>query len=410
MVPPLALPVRDGRRSYDRSVPASSDPGRSRPFGFGAVAGGAIASVVAYRVGLVDGGLVGLQVLVGLVGWWLGSAPPGLAGLRQRGSEAWSRLWVPVLVTVAGAVVWVGITPTMRHDVVLRGEALGLFGVHGNWQQLARGPVEGAPGDLVTPLQHVWFTSVVVQLVLVWAVIAAWSTWGRRGRARPVAAPCAVLALVAVAWTVLALALGAGEQTLVLATPAYGAAFAFGALLGAEDQRTLGRTVREFAARTWSLALGLLVLVALVGRPGSTLAVLLGAVVVPLATTIVLAAAAPQRGPHPPPVIGGRVDLWATLVAVWLLHGPTLALTDPARTGWPTALAVTAGIVLTVLLALAVGVGRQHRSDEPARVELRRVLAPPAAVALLVALGSITGAFHWFSPRPEARSTVEQGR
>jgi hypothetical protein len=33
-------------------------------------------------------------------------------------------------------------------------------------------------------------------------------------------------------------------------------------------------------------------------------------------------------------------------------------------------------------------------------VELRRVVAPPAVVALLVVLWSVTGAFAWAAPQP----------
>ena len=71
------------------------------------------------------------------------------------------------------------------------------------------------------------------------------------------------------------------------------------------------------------------------------------------------------------------------------------------------------GIVLVAVVAVGVAALAGRLDASPAPLERRRVLVPPAFVAVLILLLSATGAFHWEHTRPltpeEIRTRTSQG-
>ncbi len=135
-------------------------PSAGRPF---VLAAGAVASVVAFRVGVLPGGLVGVDVAAALVGWWFASTVVRGAAFGELVGLVWRRTWPALLLAVAMTVVWVLITPSTRLDAVVRGQVLAAFTASGNWHQLAHGPLEVPARPLASPLQHLWALAVLVQ-------------------------------------------------------------------------------------------------------------------------------------------------------------------------------------------------------------------------------------------------------
>ncbi|MBX3286438.1 MAG: hypothetical protein KF703_13915 [Actinobacteria bacterium] len=397
-----------------RRAPGLGDLGGGRLL---ALAAGATLAVVGFRAGVVPGGQVGVDVLLAAAGWWFGSGAVAAGRVGPRWGEALHRAWPGALAALVGALVWVLLTEDTSRDRVVRGAALALLGGYGNWHQLSVGPSELGHAHLQSPLQHLWPWAVAAQGALLFSVLF-WlaSSLGtrRRGRPHPVVVPTIVVSGVLLAWSAAMLAGDASPARLLLDSRVRGVAFLLGAAVGAAGPSPLGRLLRSTAASAGVVALGLLGLLAVAAGPSSSLwhdgAALASPILAALA--VAWAVPAPRRAPAAPDARPG-LDPWAVLVAALLVHGPVLTLASPARTHLPWAGARVVGIVLVAVVAVAVAAlaGRLDRS--PAALERRRVLLPPAFVAVLILLLSATGAFHWEHTRPltpeEIRTRTSQG-
>lgn len=425
-VPTLAAPA-----------PARRGPATGAPLGSGRLlplAAGATLLVIGFRAGAVPGGQVGVDLLLAAAGWWFGSGAVAAGAVGPRWSEALHRVWPGALAALLGATAWVLVTDDTTRDRVVRGAALGLLGGYGNWHQLSVGPSELGRTHLQSPLAHLWPWAVAVQAALAFSVLfwlaRAFGT-RRRGRPHPVVLPTLVLAGALLVWSVVLLVGDASPAHLLLDTRVRGVAFLLGAAVGAAGTSPLGRLLRSAAATAGIVALALLAVLAAGGSPRSTLWQDGGALAAPVlaALAVTLAAPWPARrrstderavdgAVDGDPVAAGRlagsaVDPWNVLVAALLVHGPVLALASPARTHLPWAGARLVGLVLVALASIAVAgaAGRLGRTE--AARERRRVLLPPAFVAVLLLLLSATGAFHWEHTRPltpeEIRTRSSQG-
>ncbi len=374
-----------------------------------ALLGLAVVAVLGFRLGVVPGGQVGVDVLLAAAGaWWAGALdrPGARGGGRGAAAEVVHRVWPAGLAAVTLAVGWVLLASSTAFDVATRGQGLALVGGYGNWHQLAEGPSDAAVPPSATPLQGGWAWAVLVQCALVWAVTrAATRPWAHR---RPdaidpaawVALGLAALGLVATA----ALALtGSDADRLSLGTDVRAAPFLLGAAwtaLGPERRARLGPRV----AALWPSASVVVVVGLVVGGAGSEWVAVGFLAVVGPAAAILLVATDPTVVAEPG---GGRsglaVPAWmpspsALLVAVLAVHPAVFAL---ARLGGlPRAASVVMGLAALVPVALAVAGAADRVPSGGAGAEARRVLVPAAGFLLVVALFIVTGAFHWTGPQP----------
>ena len=369
----------------------------------------AVGALLAFRLGLLAGGLVAVDVVLALLGWWLASAAVAGGSLRSRSTDAWRRAWPPAIGALVLAWAWVLVTDSTRYDTRVRGEALGLVAGSGNWQLLLVGPVERSASRGASVLQPLWLVAVAVQLALVLAL--AW--WATRPRARRhpgtrdplvvVALALAVAALVVVAVQVVA---GAGGQTMLLSTWSRAAAFFLGAALGALRPGPWTSELRAVVLGTRWIAAAVLVVLAVLAAPDSEWWTSGGVLVLPLVAAIVVAAAVPWPPGRRSRAAPSDIDPWLVLVSVWFLHGPAFALARSLVADAPAVAAGVLGLLVLAVATLLVVLVSSRLTWTPEAVERRCVLVPPVAVLLIVLLFSATGAFHWSGPAPRSDVSV----
>jgi peptidoglycan/LPS O-acetylase OafA/YrhL len=392
----------------DPAPPSSDGPRR----GLLPVVGVAVASVVAFRVGLLPGGLVGVWVGLAALGWWCGAVLVASGSARRAFRLGWRRTWPPALVAVLVSLVWVLVTSSTARDRQLRGEVLGLVGGYSNWHQLLNGPAETSATRLVLPLQHLWALAIAAQAVALWALLAGASRrWAARrtdGRS-PMVALCTAVGVTGVGLAFGATVLGGSGQQLLLASWSGGAAFFLGAAVGSAPSGPGTETVHAIARGTTLLAGVFLAALAVFGSPSSMVWRSGGSVVAPALAVIVVVAAVPSHvGPTDAPR-SSEAMRWSALVAFWVLHVPALALLSPPRTSLPQVAADLAGLVVAAALAAGVAVWVGAMAQTERALERRRVLVPPAVAVVVVAVLSATGAFHWSAPQSRAAAVVDAG-
>ena len=148
----------------------------------------AISAVVAYHLGYLRGGWVGVDVFFVLSGYLITSLllandrPPGnlvaFWGRRAR------RLLPAVLVLLVALSVYAwaggpGLVPAQ-----LRAPALATLFYVANWQQIVAGHNYFAQYLSVSPLQQTWSLAIEEQYYLVWPLVLAVVTAATRSRAR----------------------------------------------------------------------------------------------------------------------------------------------------------------------------------------------------------------------------------
>lgn len=371
----------------------------------------AAVACLAYRVGALPGGLIGVDVVLVALGAWFGAGGPTPAGLRRRVALGWSMLWPPVLGALVLAIVWVLVEPSTAADPVVRGEALALVGGYLNWHLVLNGPAEVVATRVDLPLQHLWPVAVVAQGLLVWwATIVATGSASRRAPGRRSPAVPIVAALAALAWLIgigVAVA-GASGPVVLVATPSRLAALLAGVALGALDGG-VGSTVVEVLRAGRVGVVAILAVLAVVASPGEPVGRWSFVALVPLLAVLLIAS---TPAPAQPAMID-RADValwpWPTVVAAWVLAPAAVSVVAAALPGAPSAVVGVLGLLLGAVAAALTVVTWAAASDEPAAVERRRTLAPPIAVGLVVLLASVTGAFHWEGPQSRWEWEAEHG-
>ncbi|MGH8994688.1 MAG: acyltransferase family protein, partial [Acidimicrobiales bacterium] len=154
----------------------------------------AIAAVVAYHLGHLGGGWIGVDVFFVLSGYLITTLI--LSERRSAGHSALGRFWfrrarrllpaVLLLLVVLGVYGWAngpGVVPAQ-----LRAPGLATLFYFANWQQIAFSHNYFAAFTAPTPLVHTWSLAIEEQYYVVWPLLvvavgglaATW--WRRRGR------------------------------------------------------------------------------------------------------------------------------------------------------------------------------------------------------------------------------------
>lgn len=377
--------------------------------GLDGLRGLAVAAVVAYHLGWLSGGFLGVDVFFVLSGYLVTSLVlaevegTGRLGLRAFWGRRLRRLvpavlvLVPVVLLAALAVRW---PPTQLRSLAVDG--LATLTWWANWRQVA-GTSYWAPGP--SPFRHAWSLSVEEQFYLAWPVlvivavaVARWRGWSVR---RVVGSVAVVGTAASAAWSVvLARATDAedlsrvylGTDTRILA-PLAGCALACW-WPGRGAGRALGRRGRAALAGAGHLALaGLAVAVATVHVPDPGLYRQGGFALVAAATVLLVRAVVEDRP-------GGLLPVasWAPLrhlgsrsYAIYLWSWPTQVLVQLWRPTWSR---VVVSLVVVVVSLVAAELSYRlvedplrRRRSWAARPALRRpawALGVAACVAALL--------------------------
>jgi peptidoglycan/LPS O-acetylase OafA/YrhL len=189
---------------------ADAEPGLSHEPALDGLRGVAVAAVVAFHLGHLQGGFLGVDLFFVLSGFLITSLL--LSEARRRGSVDLRRFWArrarrllpALLVMLVGvAVLLLAFTPDGDRPR-FRGDALATLGYVANWERLA--------GDLTywdiftqpSPLDHTWSLAIEEQFYLLWPLVAlaAWRwrpQWRAPQRARLLAATAVGAAVTSLA-------------------------------------------------------------------------------------------------------------------------------------------------------------------------------------------------------------------
>jgi peptidoglycan/LPS O-acetylase OafA/YrhL/SAM-dependent methyltransferase len=399
-------PSGSGRQEPVVSEPAGAHDGRlAHVPGLDGLRGLAVAGVVAYHLGYLRGGFLGVDAFFVLSGFLITSL---LLGERhRRGRIALGSFWgrrarrlLPALGVLLVAVgVYAYFFASATEGQHLGGDIAATAGYIANWHLIFGGV--GYFEQFASPslLQHAWSLAVEEQFYLVWPIVVAGILAWRRGRTGVLA----VLAGVAAVGSVIEMAVlyqpGHDTSRLYYGTDTRAASVLIGALLAIALTRwpvraeALGRVGRGLlggaavaaAAVTgvaWTvaggsdgwlyrggfagleLALGLVILAVMAGVPG------------PLRRLVELA---PLR--------------WLGLISygLYLWHWPVIVVLSPERTGWDGPLLAVTRIAVMVSLTLAsywlieTPVRRGRRGTAMPAIRWGPALAGAAAASLALA-------------------------
>jgi peptidoglycan/LPS O-acetylase OafA/YrhL len=175
---------------------------RYRP-GLDGVRGLAVAAVVAYHVGYLRGGFLGVDVFFVLSGYLITGLV--IAELEETGGLSLRRFWarrvrrlVPALLVVVAAVLALAIAidwPRNRFGA-LRLDAVSTLSWWANWRQ-AGGTSYWA--GVTNPLRHAWSLSIEEQFYVAWPLVVAATGWVARRRDASIRVAVGTVALVGAA-------------------------------------------------------------------------------------------------------------------------------------------------------------------------------------------------------------------
>jgi peptidoglycan/LPS O-acetylase OafA/YrhL len=322
----------------------------------------AISAVVAYHLGYLHGGWVGVDVFFVLSGYLITGLllqvdrPPGrLAAFWGRRAK---RLLPAVLVLLAALSIYAwaggrGLVPAQ-----LRGPSLATLFYVANWDQIVSGHGYFAQFTAVSPLQHTWSLAIEEQYYLLWPLlILGVTSIARRRRldtSRTLLAVTVTLAVLSAVWMGVA-AHWLGPNRAYLGTDTR----AWELLMGgaAAIIWPLGRTGSVGRTRLWSIlsmlgAIGVVLGAVIAGGPpewiwngglvfiaGCALLMIMGALHAPDGPVGRALALAPVR--------------WLGVISysLYLWHWPVIVLMTGGTTGWSGAPLLLAR--LATMLALS---------------------------------------------------------
>ena len=174
---------------------------RTHVVGLDGLRGVAVLGAVAYHLGHLRGGFVGVDLFFVLSGFLittllLARTPSGTAGMRSWWARRFTRL------TPAVAVVVIAVLVTFSTTVGVNWDAIATLTWWQNWHLIAEGTSYWASDP--SPLRHAWSLSIEEQFYLVWPLLLLGTlAVARRAQRRPeplVAALAATLALASFLW------------------------------------------------------------------------------------------------------------------------------------------------------------------------------------------------------------------
>ena len=414
-----ALEHSDGPEHSDGSGPrlASSGVLGTRGFGYQPALDGvralAVAMVLLFHQGWLDGGYVGVSVFFTLSGYLITSLTlvehdrTGRLDVRAFYARRVRRLFPASVACLAGVVVlaWFGVFDDVEH---LRRDLWAAFAQVYNWVVLSSGQtyadLVGAGEGVRSPLDHYWSLAIEEQFYWVWPLAMVLVL--RTGRRRRVLLVGAIAIAAAVAAPVIAAVWG-GDAA-YWATPARLGEILVGALVavvlhGRWSRRVLPRPVAWLGVG----GIGVVAWAALTWPSGAGPAYEGWLPVFALASAGVIVGmqvASPLRR-----VLAVRplVALGTISYGVYLYHWPVYVVLDEQRTGLPDAALFAVRLGLTLILAVV----SFRLLERPIRVGgLRRPaitgLAACSSLALIVTVVPLDTTPYWARSRDVATAAT----
>jgi peptidoglycan/LPS O-acetylase OafA/YrhL len=368
--------------------------------------GAAVAAVLVYHLGHLEGGYLGVDLFFVLSGFLItslllaeheGRGGVGLADFWARRARRLLPALLLLIVGVAAYAQWIARPVDLAS---IRADGLATIAYVANWHAIVDG---GSYWDISlapSPLQHAWSLAIEEQFYVVWPLVVVWVAKRAKGGAdRAVLAVAGWGALASAAWLVALHALGASDTRLYQGTDTRAAALLGGAALAAwhrlhpVDAEAAGS---EAAART--RAIGLAAAVALgacwIWLPGTSPWLYRGGLALASALAVVVVGAVVRGGPSP---LGRALSvaplrgLGAISYGLYLWHWPVYQGID-ARNGRLPLLGDTvvdgaALVALKLAISLALALGSYWLVEQPIRHSTWR--GRPLLVGSVVAMAVV---------------------
>jgi peptidoglycan/LPS O-acetylase OafA/YrhL len=362
--------------------------------GLDGLRGVAVATVVAYHLGFLPGGFVGVDLFFVLSGFLITTlllerTPSGAADLRRWWGRRIRRLTPAVAVVVAAVLVAFAATTKLAWD------AVATMTWWQNWHLI----IEGAAywDTHPSPLRHAWSLSIEEQFYLAWPLVlvasVAVARRVRRDPAATVAVVAAVLSIASFAWAAHLASIGTDLSRVYFGTDTRAGALLLGCAAGAAvSGRPRSTAPPALTAAAVASVLGIAALVvtltpdALRTYTGGLLAAAIGSLV------LVLAAASPGPVSRALSVPALR---WVGVrsYAIYLWSWPTqLFVQDhaPDASRWQVALVVVpVAVALAALSLRLVEAPLRLSSGWATPVGVRRAAWIGGATVLVVLVASV---------------------
>ncbi len=322
----------------------------------------AVAGVVAYHLGWISGGFLGVDLFFALSGFLITTLlvrehrATGRIDLLAFWGRRFRRLLPAVMALIAGVLVWVAWFGTPAEQAGARGDARWAIPYLANWHLVSAARDYWASATDASVFTHLWSLAIEEQFYVVWPLVAWWALRSRNGERR--LARVTAVGFVASALTMVILAGDVAPSRVYLGTDTRAAALFVGALVALNPVHRRLRALSTFRPqRVERLIVGIGIALAVswvIGgdhvdillRGGLLLHSTLAAVAVGL-----IAVAAPSTR-----AAGQLSRPWLTWLGrrsygIYLWHWPVIVLAEPRWTALPSPTRDLAMIALSLALA-----------------------------------------------------------
>lgn len=322
----------------------------------------AVAGVVAYHLGWISGGFLGVDLFFALSGFLITTllvrehrATGGIDLLAFWGRR-FRRLLPAVMALIAGVLVWVAWFGTPAEQAGARGDARWAIPYLANWHLVSAARDYWASATDASVFTHLWSLAIEEQFYVVWPVVAWWALRGRGGERR--LARITAVGFVASALAMVLLAGGSSPSRVYLGTDTRAAALFVGALVALNPIHRRLRALSVFRqGRAERLVVVICVVLAVswaIGGDHLDLllhgGLLLHSTLAALAVGLIAVAGAGTRSVRP------LEQPWLTWLGrrsygIYLWHWPVIVLAEPRWTALPAPARDLAMIALSLALA-----------------------------------------------------------
>ncbi len=370
----------------------------------------AVAGVVAYHLGWISGGFLGVDLFFALSGFLITTLlvrehrTRGRIDLLAFWSRRFRRLLPAVMVLIAGVLAWCTVFGTPAEQAGARGDSRWAIPYLANWHLVSAARDYWASATDASVFTHLWSLAIEEQFYVVWPVVAWWALRGHDGERR--LARLAAIGFVASVVAMVVLYDASSPNRVYLGTDTRAAALLIGALVALNPlHRVFRAAIIWRSARVEVVALMIAALLGgswLIGGDHLDLLLSGGLVVHSVLAAFLVGIIAVTSG------TGGRAARWLDRpwltwlgqrsYGIYLWHWPVIVLAEPRWNDLPAPARDMAMIALSLGLAEA----SFHLLEHPVRRRVGWAVGNRAmwatvtvtAIATAIAIASPSGRGH----------------